>query len=353
MRARRRILGAVLLGALPSAMPHDVLADTPPELHVVDLHVDVPYQVHEKGRAPSLGEGHASVANLRTGAYGGMVFPIYLSDRKKGGSTIADAEAIYATVNRIIEASPIFLPLLAREAQPGRITSFLSIEGAAAFAADPPAIDRFIARGVRLVGLVHAKNNPFASSATDKNPGYGLSDMGKAFAARIYEQGAVVDVSHLSDAGFADLVPVAEKFGAPIVATHSNARAIANNPRNLTDEQLRTIARTGGVAGLNFYNAFVSDQPKDATIADVVRQAEHMIEVAGIDHVAIGSDFDGGITPAEGLEDASRLPNLAAALRKRGMKDEDILKVFCLNALRVLAWHPAAMLERQHAQADP
>ncbi len=325
-------------------------ADDPAVL-VVDLHVDVPWQVHFKGRDPKLAEGHATVANLTAGAYGGMVFPIYLPDYlHKTGPLVSDAEDILGTIEKIIESSGAFLALGKGASEPGKITSFASIEGAGAFAADITRIDRFIERGVRLIGPVHAKNNGLASSATGDAVDFGFTKVGKDFCERVYSRGAIIDVSHLSDRGFADLVPIAKKYGAPIVASHSNARAIADHPRNLTDDELRAIGETGGVAGLNFHSPFVSSKKK-VTLDDVVAQLDHMIKVAGVDHVAIGSDFDGGIKPAKGLEDASMLPALAAKLRKKGMSHEDVLKVFSLNALRVLGWRPASMIEAQIAAA--
>jgi membrane dipeptidase len=147
----------------------------------------------------------------------------------------------------------------------------------------------------------------------------------------------------VSDAAFADIVVIAAKHGAPIVATHSNARAVAKHPRNLTDDQLRIIAATGGVAGVNFHAPFVTGGA-DATLEDVVKQVEHLVKIAGIDHVAIGSDFDGGITPPLGLEDASTFPSLTAALHRKGMSYNDVLRIFSLNALRVLGWRPTSAI---------
>ena len=307
---------------------------------VVDLHVDVPWHVHWKGRSPSLPDGDARLSALQAGGVGGLVFPIYLPDKAHDdGAHVDDAEATYATIQKIIAASPVFLPLGSTKAEAGRITSFLSIEGAGAFAADPSAIDRFIARGVRLISPAHAKNTAFASSATGEPVDFGLTPLGKDFCARIYEHGALVDVSHVSDAAFADIAAIARAHGAPVVATHSNARALAKHPRNLTDAELRVIGETGGVAGLNFHSPFVTSSGK-ATIDDVVKQALHMIRVAGVDHVALGSDFDGGIRAAEGLEDASRYPRLADALVRQGVSPEDVTKIFSTNALRVLGWRP-------------
>ncbi|HVK64534.1 MAG TPA: membrane dipeptidase [Polyangium sp.] len=343
---------ASLVVSLASPRGAAAAGEETPRFMVVDLHVDVPWQVHGKGRSPKLVEGHARIEALRKGGYGGVVLPIYISDKIKGGPKIDDAEAIYRAAASIVEASAIFLPLRSRVAEPDRISTFLAIEGAGAFAEDITAIDRFIDRGVRLVSLAHARNNKLASSATGGGAKFGLTDLGKEFAARIYDKGALVDVSHLSDAGFRDLVPIAEAHGAPIVATHSNARALCDVPRNLTDEQLRTIGRTGGVAGLNFHSPFVKADGT-VTLADVVAQAEHMIAVAGIDHVAIGSDFDGDIKPAEGMDDASHLPALARELAKRGRKDDEILKLFSLNALRVLGWRPLKPKESKDEPKAP
>jgi membrane dipeptidase len=311
-----------------------------PALMVVDLHVDIPWQVHYKKRAMALTEGHATREALVRGGYGGIVFPIYLPDSAhKDGAHIDDADAIFATIEALIAKNELFLPLGARAAVPGRISSFLSIEGGGAFAADVPAIDRFIDRGLRLVSPCHAKNSPLSSSATGAKVAHGLTPLGKEFCERVYARGALIDVSHVSDAAFADIAEIARAHGAPIVATHSNARAVAGHPRNLTDTQLRAIAESGGVTGVNFHAQFVNGT-NEATLTDVVKQVHHLVAVAGIDHVAVGSDFDGGIKPPEGLEDAAALPTLAAALRARGMSYEDVLKIFSLNALRVLGWQP-------------
>ncbi len=312
-----------------------------PPFMVVDLHVDLPWQVHYKHRPLSLTEGHATLRTLAEGGYGGLVFPIYLPDAAKGrrASTIEDADAVLATIEGIIRDHDLFLPLGARAAEPGKISTFLSIEGAGAFAADITQIDRFIARGLRLVSPCHGKNSGLSSSATGEKVSFGLTPLGKQFCERVYAEGALVDVSHVSDAAFADIAEIARAHGAPVVATHSNARAVANQPRNLTDEELRVIAETGGVAGINFHTQFVNGT-NDATLADVVKQVEHMVRVAGVAHVAVGTDFDGGITTPEGLGDASSLPTLAAALRARGMSYDDVLAIFSLNALRVLGWRP-------------
>jgi membrane dipeptidase len=217
------------------------------------------------------------------------------------------------------------------------VTAFLSIEGAGAFADDISQIDRFIERGVRLVGPVHMHNNRLSTSSTDKHEG-GLTALGKEFCQRVYEKGALVDVSHMSDEAFQDVAAIAQRSRAPLVATHSDARAVAAHPRNLTDEQLRAIAESGGVAGVNFYRGYLR-LGAEATLADAVKQAMHMVKVAGVDHVGIGSDFDGGTPPAD-LADASYFPAFGKGLEEAGLSKEEVHKVFSENVRRVLAWRP-------------
>lgn len=313
--------------------------DAPPR--VIDLHVDTPWQVHFKGRSVDLPEGHATMQALRAGRYAAVTYPIYIADHLHGGHpTVADAEAILGTVEALIarHRDVLWDPRSGGAPPADRVTALISIEGAGAFAEDLAAIDRFIARGVRLVGPVHAADNRLASSATGKSPGDGLTDVGKAFCRRVYAAGALVDVSHMSDAAFDDLAAIAEEVGAPIVATHSNARAVADHPRNLTDDQLRRIARSGGVAGLNLHGAFLR-RGGPARLADAVKQAKHMVEIAGAEHVAIGSDFDGASPPAD-LADASQMPRLAEALGAAGLDGAAVRAIFEGNARRVLAWKP-------------
>lgn len=351
--AAAALAGALLLAALPGRADPGATPFVP---LVVDLHVDQPWQVHWKERGPELSEGHTSTSALRAGGYGAVVFAIYLPDkppkRKKGEtSTVADAEGVYEDVRSIVRHARVFLPVRSPLGREGRVSTFLSIEGAGAFSRDPAKLEDFIRRGVRLVGLVHAADNDLGTSATGddakKHGGKkGLTALGKDFARRVYAAGALVDVSHLSDRGFEDVAAIAKEAGAPIVATHSNARAKAKHPRNLTDKQLQAIAASGGVVGLNFYAEFVSDAA-EPTLAELVQQAEHMVKIMGADHVAIGSDFDGMSRPVKGMDDASKLPELAARLEKRGLPRADVVKLMATNALRVLGWRPTREIERR------
>jgi membrane dipeptidase len=318
--------------ALPSGPPR-----------AIDMHVDTPWQVRFKGKSIDVpGTGQAAIDAIQKGKYGGIVYPIYIADHLNDNHpTIKDADLIFGTIDKIVEKhSAVLWPHTKGPTPDDKITAYVSIEGAGAFSADIKQIDRFIARGVVFVGPVHWHDDDLATAATGKDgKKRGLSKLGKQFCERVYAAGGIVDVSHMSDKSFDDLVPIAEKYGAPIVATHSNTRAIADHVRNLTDEQLRIIKKTGGVAGLNFYDKYVR-VTGTAGVDDLVAHAKHMIEVAGIDSIGIGTDFDGG-TPPPDLPDAGHMQELAAALRKAGISEADVHKIFGENTKRVIAWSDA------------
>ena len=306
---------------------------------MIDLHVDTPWRVHFKERPLSLPEGHATPSKLVQGAYAGIVYPIYIPDYiHDDRPEIADAEAIFSTIERIISAHALLAPAFVSGSgvtvPSERVAVFVAIEGAGAFASDIARIDEFIRRGVRLIGPAHARDNRLAGSTTGKKR-HGLTPLGKEFCERVYRQGALIDVSHLSDKSFADVLTIAKTFQAPVVATHSNARKLRAHGRNLTDAQLAAIGRTGGLVGLNLHADFLGG----GKLGDVVRMVQHLVAKAGIEHVGIGSDFDGG-NPSAAIADAAALPKLAAALRLAGMTDDDVRKVFARNALRILNWHP-------------
>jgi membrane dipeptidase len=337
MRRRVSILGATLLGAAWLAPLATAGARAQPRrIGVVDLHVDLPYQLGFHQHPLGDGSGQFRAASLIGAGVAGAVLPLFVPrEVGPGGPVLDDFEASYRRVFDAIPRTPPYALPGCRE-ESGRVRTWLSFEGIGPLAADPGAIVGWVARGVRVVGLVHTWDNELATSSGTQPPAAsGLTDAGRELARRAWAAGAVVDVSHMSDAATDETVALAVSLGKPAIATHSNARAIADHPRNLTDAQIRGIAKSGGVVGLNFHSPFVR-KGRPATLADVVRQAKHLLRVAGADHVAIGSDFEGGIRPARQLEDASRFPRLARALERAGVARGDVQKMFGLNALRVL-----------------
>jgi membrane dipeptidase len=187
-----------------------------------------------------------------------------------------------------------------------------------------------------VLGLVHTQANALASSSGDPRPKpYGLTAAGRDAVRSAASLGMAIDVSHASDRATRDVLALASELGAPVIATHSNARALADHPRNVRDDELRGIARTGGVVGVNFHAGFLKPGGK-ARLADVVAQVLHLVKVMGAEHVAVGSDFEGDIRPAEGLEDVAGYQRLAEALKEAGLSEHQIEGVLSRNALRVL-----------------
>lgn len=308
-------------------------ADAP--FPVIDLHVDLPYQLGFHGKPLREGSGQAALDKLQRGAVAGVVLPLFVPrDVSAVGPRASDLEDQYLRVlAELLKGDGLALPGCSEA--PG-VHTWLSFEGAGPLAAAPESLDAWVARGVRVVGLVHTEHNALASSSGDAHPvDYGLTEAGRRLVRRAHALGVSVDVSHASDRAVADVLALARETGGVVVATHSNARAVCDHPRNLTDEQLRGIAATGGIVGLNFHSPFVV-RGRPATLADVVRQALHLVRVAGIAHVALGADFEGGIRPAQGLSDASHFPELARALRSAGLSEAGVRQVFSENALRVL-----------------
>jgi len=236
----------------------------------------------------------------------------------------------------------------------------------------------FAALGVRYMTLTHFNNNDWADSSTDKPSHNGLTDFGRDVVREMNRVGMIVDVSHVSDKTFYDAVAVSQ---APVIASHSSARAISHHVRNMSDDMMRALAKNGGVIQINYEVSFLSEDYRVASekqSGDVVAQLaamsktcggdeacstletarmnreammngalpkvswdriidhiDHAVKVAGIDHVGLGSDFDGATMPI-GMEDASQLPKITDALIRKGYSDADIEKILGGNTLRVM-----------------
>src|SRR5919204_4971027 len=222
----------------------------------------------------------------------------------------------------------------------GPLGAILHLEGAEPIEPDLSNLEGWYARGLRSIGLVWSRPNAFARGAPFRYPGSadvgpGLTRAGRALVDVCGRLGIVLDVSHLNTRG---LRGVLRRARGPIVATHSNAHTVCPASRNLTDAELRAIAATGGVVGICFSVAMLRpDGGLDTrtTLADVVRHVDRVAAVAGIDHVALGSDFDGAVIPDE-IGDVTGLPRLLEALRAAGYGDGDLRKIAHGNWLRVL-----------------
>jgi membrane dipeptidase len=243
----------------------------------------------------------------------------------------------------------------------GKIAALIGIEGGHAIEDSVRLLRQFYALGVRYMTLTHTNTNGWADSSAGAARHGGLSPLGRDIVREMNRLGMMVDISHVSDKTFWAAL---ETSTAPIIASHSSCRAVANVPRNMTDEMIAAMAKKGGVIHINFNcgflnnasakaesafekklgrydealfsKAFATGEIPRATLADVVAHIDHAVKTGGIDAVGLGSDFDGiPCTPA-GLDDVSKFPALAAALRERNYKHEDIRKIFGGNTLRVM-----------------
>ena len=313
---------------------------------VVDLHVDLSYRVGYGNGTLASGSGQYVASRLRSANVAGVVLPLFVPKRvAKEGPRASDLEASFERLLSLIPRTPPYA-LPGCKAADGAVRTWLSFEGAAPLASDKDSVARWTARGVRLFGLVHTSDNALATSSGNPEPSTtGLTDAGRELVERIFTAGGVVDVSHASDASTDEILRLAANARKPVVATHSNARALTPHPRNLTDDQIRGIAATGGVVGVNLHSRFLVTRGR-AHLSDVVRHMQHLVRIAGATHVAIGSDFEGDITPPSELPSAASFPRLAAALEADGMAQSDIAKVFGANALRILCPVDSAPAEK-------
>ena len=313
------------------------------EAIVVDTHCDTLLRVLPppgSGRRPiKLGErsdeGHIDLPRLRDGGVDCQVFAIYTGWRPNPPDALLRALQLIIAFERECDENEDLVKAesygdIMRAVEGGRIAGLLSLEGAEPLMGDPEMIRVFHRLGVRMISLTWNWRNPFADGVAASRAESRLTDLGLEAIGEMERLGIILDVSHLSDSCFWD---VAEVAGRPFIASHSNCRALCNHPRNLTDDMIRAIADHGGVVGINFAPDFIHKEK--ATLSRVVDHIDHVIEVAGIDHVGLGSDFDGIRSTPEGLEDVSRLPGITEELLRRGYSEGEIRKILGENHLRV------------------
>lgn len=315
-----------------------------------DVHSDLLYDVTRRrlaGERRVLERRH--LGRLRQGGVEGLVLALWTSAEREtfwqaAGSvrTAADRTRVMVACAReeLAECPGVQVVHTVREAEAaraaGQLYAFLGVEGMAAIGEDVGGIDRYYAFGARLGMLTWNEENALATGAGG-DPAGGLTAAGRQAVRRMEALGMLVDVSHLNDGGFWDVVKLAS---GPVIASHSNCRRLCDVRRNLTDEQLRAIRDTGGVVGLNVYHGFVHSDPARQTAETLARHAAHMAEVMGIEHVGCGFDFCEFMGPpdnegAAGLEDASKIGELFCQLERLGMTAAEREQIARGNFLRV------------------
>jgi membrane dipeptidase len=361
---------------------------------VIDGHNDLPWAIRENPKAPrdvlaydlrQRTTGNTDLERLRQGGVGGQFWSVYVPAEKVAAKTQLEQIDI---ARRVIALYPDRLALATNAAEveramrEGRIASLMGMEGGHAIENSLGALRAFYALGARYMTLTHSQTLDWADSATDEARHSGLTRFGEEVVREMNRLGMLVDLSHVSPATMEDALRVSE---APVIFSHSSARAICDHPRNVPDNVLTALKANGGVVMVTFVTAFLSPElakasvplfkeyeerakllkdPKErealrkeiqdrmpkvrVTIADVANHVDHVRKVAGVEHVGLGGDYDGNDSWPEGLEDVSGYPRLFAELARRGWSDEDLGRLASGNILRVMrkAEEAAARLQK-------
>lgn len=332
MRLRFAVVLAAACARVGDARAPNVEAARP--IEVVDLHVDVGDAVHRRGLTFASPDFDANADRLLRGHVTTLVAPLFVPEAQAlpTEQVLREYDAIDLDLRRAIETS----------AWKGDV--ILGFEGADGFADDPGALAPWVQRGACLIGLVHRRSNALGGASQEPasvERRRGLSDRGRAVAAKALDVGMILDVAHASDETFDDLAALAEARGRAFVDSHTGARALVDIERNLDDAKMARVARSGGVVAIDVHGGHVASVPGEApTLDDVAAHVAHAIAVAGPDHVALGSDLAGSIEAPAGADGAALFPSLAVALERRGISLPVVNAVFHGNARRVLAGCP-------------
>lgn len=309
-------------------------------LRIVDAHCDTLWAAPAQGRdlAGHSGEGHIDLPRLRDAGVVLQFFALFSDPAHHPHGFTQKALEMIDRFYLAMDQAADFWPLLWRDqidqVKAGQgIAGLLSIEGGEALAGRVEILRCFYRLGVRSVGLTWNYRNELADGQLETGSGGGLTQAGIKIVAEMERLGMLIDVSHLSEPGFWHLLEVTT---APIIASHSNARSQCDHLRNLTDKQIRAIARRGGVVGINFAPDFL--QPEGtAGLGDIVRHIDHIAQLVGTSHIGIGADFDGiDQTPRE-ITDVGDMPKVARALLRHGYPEEDVRGIMGENVMKLLA----------------
>ena len=357
---------------------------------LLDGHNDLPWALREAGAADlatvdldqPVSVTQTDLPRIAAGGLGAQFWSVYVPATLQGETAVATTLEQIDLVHRMIARYPQALELattaadVRRSFAAGRVASLLGAEGGHSIACSLGTLRMLYALGVRYLTLTHNANVPWADSATDEPRAGGLTAFGRAVVGEMQRLGMLVDLSHVAPATMSDALDAAE---APVIFSHSSARALCDHPRNVPDSILSRLASSNGVCMITFVPSFVSPECWDweaalaeemrergldpwdlsvrktvrarraaaspaprATLAQVAEHAEHVREVAGIDHVGLGGDFDGTEDLPDGLSDVSCYPALIAELRGRGWSEADCAQLAGGNILRVLADAEAA-----------
>ena len=377
---------------MASLLAGDSISERARKLHfssiVVDTHDDTTQRLLDEkfdlGARHS--DGSIDIPRMREGGLGAIFFSIWMSSKTTGPEAVQKSLDQIDAVREQVRKHPkdLMLATTAEEVrqahQEGKIAALMGVEGGHMIASDLGVLRVYAALGVRYMTLTHSGNDEWADSSTDKPAHNGLTDFGKDVVREMNRLGVMVDISHVSDKTFYDALEVSK---APLFASHSSCRVICDAARNMTDQMMRDLAAKGGVVQINYHVGFLSQEFRNAEKNDprindaiilqtkqrcngedneacmliegdritrqfvaqgklprvdytkIIEHIDHAVKIAGIDHVGLGSDFDGANMPY-GMEDASMLPKITEALLEKGYSEGDVRKILGENTLRVM-----------------
>ena len=352
---------------------------------VVDTHIDVPAS-HSREAGYDVGqrhsEGHVDLPRMREGGLDAAFFSIYIPATVTGPEAVKRSLELIDWTKRQVSMNSTAAVLatsaedIHRAHKQGKLAILMGMEGGHMIDDSLSALRIYAELGVRYLTLTHGRKTNWAGSSGDTE-NTGLTDFGREVVEELNRQGVMVDLSHVSDQTFYDAIATSK---AAVILSHSSMRALCDHPRDITDEMLLAVKRNNGVIQITFVDSFISQElrsaeqaiapERDAKIAElqklypddeakrreegrrirreyqaklpkaswelIITHIDHAVKVAGVDHVGLGSDFDGATMP-EGMEDVTRLPKITDALLKKGYSEKDVEKILGGNLLRVLA----------------
>lgn len=361
------------------------------KIFTVDSHADTPMNLFDpkfdvsKDNSQALHRSKVDLPRMKNGGLDGIFFAVFESQgaRTTAGNAASKKSALatFDSIHSMLDHYPQMAGLALtpddgyRLEKEGKRAIFIGVENGYPIGRDLNNVKLFYDRGARYITLCHTKNNDICSSSTDTSNSIGISVFGQQVVNEMNRLGMMIDVSHVSDASFSDVMKASK---APVIASHSCARALCNNPRNLSDDMLKALSKNGGVVQMCILSAYVKKPvpnpardsalaalharwpdiskltvtEKDsarrdwwnieekfpqvlATVSDVCDHIDHMVKVAGINHVGIGTDFDGG-GGVTGCFDVSEMGNITLELVKRGYSERQIRKIWGGNLMRVM-----------------
>ena len=393
MQSKSLITLTIIVGvALPLALAQQSSTITPQakELHAKSIIIDTHDDTTQRLLDPNFdfgarhSDGNVDIPRMREGGLDAIFFSIWIPGTVTGQPAVDRAMAQIEAVRRTVAAHPSDLVLCTTAAQiraakgSGKICALMGVEGGHMINNSLETLDKFYSLGVRYMTLTHTVNTDWADSANDKPAHDGLTPFGKQVVAEMNKLGMMVDISHVADKTFYDVLATSK---APVIASHSSCRAICTAPRNMTDQMIKDLAAHGGVIQINYHIGFLSQEFADASKAHpeygkeieaeakkrcagneacglieadkvtreyvaagklprvewtkIIEHIDHAVKLVGADHVGLGSDFDGADMPY-GMDDVSKLPEITNALLAKGYSPADVQKILGGNTLRLM-----------------